>query len=99
MINIKYRKCNYHQLCDFLGLILKFRLIFNNSISIKLWHLKELILWEKITLTCFFGGRNFKKTAIISNSYCLTISTITSKQSSLIAISVSLIQGMLLPIY
>lgn len=53
----------------------------------------------KRSQTCFFGGGNVEKTTIMNNSYCLNISKITSKRSSLIAISVSVIQGTLLPTY
>lgn len=40
---IKIQKMQYPQLCgDFLGFTLKFWVMFNNSISTKLWHLKEV---------------------------------------------------------
>lgn len=53
----------YRQLCgDFLGFTLKFQVKFNNSISIKLWHLKELILLGVDHINTLFGRRYVWKT-------------------------------------
>lgn len=53
----------YPQLCgDFLGFTLKFRVMFNNSISIKLWHLKEVILLGIDYINMLLGRRYVWKT-------------------------------------
>lgn len=53
----------YPQLCgDFLGFTLKFRVMFNNSISIKLWHLKEVILLGVDYINMLLGRRYVWKT-------------------------------------
>lgn len=60
-----------HQICAFSRIHLKFRLIFN-SISIKLQHLKKVLLGKDHINVLFLEGGYVRKTTIMKINIALT---------------------------